>query len=160
MRKHLPCAHSVFYLMWETHCLLYYMDSTAINWQADSHWNTWFKGQEHKMHEKVGKLSKDSDRRIHSDPVNHTKCHYFRPFPGDRKQKDVRNPGPRALWKALELNGLQGMSARPDRLAGDGASRRGHWTRVAPKRMWNTRTGGRQENKDLWLNRVMLLGLV
>lgn len=37
----------------------------------------------------------------------------------------------------MELNGLQGMSARPDRLAEDGVSSRGHWT-LAPKRIRNT----------------------
>lgn len=104
------------------------------------------------MHEKVGKLSKDSDRRIHSDPANHTKRHYLGLSQETENRQDVRT-GPRALRKALELNGLQGMSARPDRLAQDGASRRGHWTRVAPKRMWNTRrqqtseAGGRQGTK-------------
>lgn len=53
------------------------------------------------MHEKVGKLSKDSDRRIHSDPVNHTKCHYFRPFPGDRKQTRCQKPWSKSTVKSL-----------------------------------------------------------
>lgn len=104
------------------------------------------------MHEKVGKLRKTQTEESTVIQQTTPNAIILGLSQETENRQDVRT-GPRALRKALKLHGLQGMSARPDRLAEDGASRRGHWTRVAPKRMWNTRrqqtseAGGRQGTK-------------